>query len=57
MVSFDVPGHKQGRGNEELSAFLGKQCLSVDVNAMKMLDSLIHPTGVIAEAQRLAADA
>lgn len=57
MVSFDVPGHKQGRGNEELTAFLGKQCLSVDVNAMKMLDSLIHPTGVIDEAQKLAADA
>ncbi len=57
MVSFDVPGHKQGRGNAELSAFLGKECLSVDVNAMKMLDSLIHPTGVIDEAQRLAADA
>ena len=57
MVSFDVPGHKQGRGNEELAAFLGKQCLAVDVNAMKMLDSLIHPSGVIAEAQALAADA
>ncbi|HPX93667.1 MAG TPA: aminotransferase class I/II-fold pyridoxal phosphate-dependent enzyme [Bacillota bacterium] len=57
MVSFDVPGHKQGRGNEELTAFLGKQCLSVDVNAMKMLDSLIHPSGVIADAQQLAADA
>ena len=57
MVSFDVPGHIQGRSNEELSAFLRKQCLSVDVNAMKMLDSLIHPTGVIDEAQKLAADA
>ncbi len=57
MVSFDVPGHKQGRGNEELTSFLGKQCLSVDVNAMKMLDSLIHPTGVIDQAQKLAADA
>ena len=31
MVSFDVPGHKQGRGNEELTRFLGKDCLSVDV--------------------------
>lgn len=57
MVSFDVPGHKQGRGNKELTAFLGKDCLSVDVNAMKMLDSLIHPTGVIDQAQKLAADA
>ena len=57
MVSFDVPGHKQGRGNKELTAFLGKDCLSVDVNAMKMLDSLIHPTGVIDQAQKRAADA
>jgi len=57
MVSFDVPGHKQGRGNEELASFLGKQCLSVDVNSMKMLDTLIHPTGVILEAEKLAADA
>ncbi len=57
MVSFDVPGHKQGRGNPELTAFLGQACLSVDVNAMKMLDSLIHPTGVIDQAQKLAADA
>ncbi len=57
MVSFDVPGHKQGRGNEELTRFLGKDCLSVDVNSMKMLDNLIHPTGVILEAEQLAADA
>ncbi len=57
MVSFDVPGHKQGRGNEELASFLGKQCMSVDVNSMKMLDTLIHPTGVIMEAEKLAADA
>ena len=57
MVSFDVPGHKQGRGNEELTHFLGKDCLSVDVNSMKMLDNLIHPTGVILEAEELAADA
>ncbi|MDD4541377.1 MAG: aminotransferase class I/II-fold pyridoxal phosphate-dependent enzyme [Eubacteriales bacterium] len=57
VVSFDVPGHKQGRGNEELTRFLGKDCLSVDVNSMKMLDNLIHPTGVILEAEQLAADA
>ncbi|NLC26818.1 MAG: aminotransferase class I/II-fold pyridoxal phosphate-dependent enzyme [Fastidiosipila sp.] len=57
VVSFDVPGHKQGRGNEELTRFLGKECLSVDVNSMKMLDNLIHPTGVILEAEQLAADA
>ena len=57
IVSFDVPGHKQGRGNEPLAAFLGRQCLSVDANSMQMLDTLIHPTGVILEAEQLAADA
>lgn len=57
IVSFDVPGHKQGRGNPELTEFLGKDTLSVDVNSMKMLDNLIHPISVIKESQRLAADA
>ena len=57
VVPFDVPGHKQGRGTPELTAFLGKQCLSVDVNSMKPLDNLSHPTSVIKEAETLAADA
>ena len=26
VVPFDVPGHKRGRGNPELTAFLGQQC-------------------------------
>ena len=43
VVPFDVPGHKRGRGNPELTAFLGQQCVGVDVNSMKPLDlSLIH---------------
>lgn len=57
VVPFDVPGHKRGKGNPALTAFLGEQCLSVDVNAMKPLDNLTHPVGVIAEAERIAADA
>jgi arginine/lysine/ornithine decarboxylase len=57
IVPFDVPGHKQGKGNPELTEFLGKQCLSVDVNSMKPLDNLCHPVSVIKEAQALAADA
>ncbi len=56
-VPFDVPGHKQGRGNPELREFLGERCLSVDVNAMKPLDNLGHPVSVIKEAEELAADA
>ncbi len=43
LVPFDVPGHKRGRGNPELAAFLGAACLDVDVNSMKMLDNLCHP--------------
>lgn len=57
LVPFDVPGHKRGRGNPELTAFLGERCLSVDVNSMKPLDNLCHPTSVIAEAEALAAEA
>lgn len=57
LVPFDVPGHKRGRGNPELTEFLGEKCLSVDVNSMKMLDNLCHPVSVIKDAERLAADA
>lgn len=57
VVPFDVPGHKQGRGNPELREFLGEKCLAVDVNAMKPLDNLGHPVSVIKEAEELAADA
>ncbi len=56
LVPFDVPGHKRGKGNPELTAFLGKDCLSVDVNSMKPLDNLCHPTSVIAQAEALAAE-
>ena len=57
LVPFDVPGHKRGKGNPDLTAFLGEKCLSVDVNSMKMLDNLCHPVSVIKEAEELAADA
>ncbi len=57
VVPFDVPGHKRGRGNPELAAFLGEQCLTMDVNSMKPLDNLCHPVSVIKEAEELAAQA
>ena len=57
LVPFDVPGHKHGKGNPELTAFLGEQCLSVDVNSMKPLDNLCHPVSVIKDAEELAAEA
>ena len=57
VVPFDVPGHKRGKGNKALVDFLGEQCVTVDVNSMKPLDFLCHPTSVILEAEELAADA
>ena len=57
VVPFDVPGHKRGRGNPELTDFLGEKCVSIDVNSMKPLDNLCHPVSVIREAEELAADA
>ncbi len=57
VVPFDVPGHKRGKGNKELTEFLGEDCLTVDVNSMKPLDNLCHPVSVIKEAEELAAEA
>lgn len=57
VVPFDVPGHKRGRGNAELTDFLGQQCMDVDVNSMKPLDNLCHPVSVIKEAEEIAAEA
>lgn len=57
IVPFDVPGHKRGRGNPELVALLGQQCVGIDVNSMKPLDNLCHPVSVIREAEEMAAEA
>ncbi len=57
VVPFDVPGHKRGKGNKELTDFLGEKCMNLDVNSMKPLDNLCHPVSVIKEAEELAADA
>ena len=57
VVPFDVPGHKRGRGNPELTALLGEQCVKLAVNSMKPLDNLCHPVSVIREAEELAAEA
>lgn len=57
VVPFDVPGHKRGKGNPELTGFLGEKCMSLDVNSMRPLDNLCHPVSVIREAEELAADA
>ena len=57
LAHFDVPGHKGGRGNRELTEFLGEDTMSLDVNSMKPLDNLNHPVSVIKQAHELAAEA
>lgn len=57
IVSFDVPGHKQGKGHKALVDAFGQKCISMDLNSSKPLDNLTHPTGVIREAEVLAAEA
>lgn len=57
VIPFDVPGHKHGEGLKELSEYFGVRMLELDVNSMKCLDNLSHPTSVIREAELLLADA
>jgi arginine/lysine/ornithine decarboxylase len=57
IVPFDVPGHKRGRGNPQLAELLGEKCVALDVNSMKPLDDLCHPSSVIRDAEDLAAEA
>ena len=59
IIPFDFPGHKQGRGNPELTDFLGEKCLKVDVNSMKpLLTTLpIPPIGVIMACTKPCAEA
>jgi len=54
---FDVPSHKMGRITTELSTITGDQIFRCDFNGAIGLDNLFHPTGVIKEAQDLAAEA
>lgn len=56
-VQFHIPGHKKGEGMEsEFKQFIGENALSIDLINIAPLDDLHQPTGVIEEAQRLAAD-
>lgn len=56
-ISFHVPGHKHGRGIPEFTSFLGKNGMNIDLTIMPNLDSIMNPTGVIKQAQELAAEA
>lgn len=57
-LQFHIPGHKTGKGmDQEFSAFIGENALSVDLINIEPLDDLHHPHGMIQEAQQLAAKA
>lgn len=57
-VQFHIPGHKKGVGMDpEFRNFIGDNALSIDLINIAPLDDLHQPTGVILEAQQLAADA
>ncbi|QYR24199.1 aminotransferase class I/II-fold pyridoxal phosphate-dependent enzyme [Paenibacillus sp. sptzw28] len=57
-VQFHIPGHKKGLGSDpEFRNFIGDNALSIDLINIAPLDDLHQPTGVIEEAQQLAADA
>jgi len=57
VASFDVPGHKRGRGTPILNEFFGDQLMRLDTNSLPALDNVGNPTWVIRDAQALLADA
>ncbi|SDZ14708.1 aminotransferase class I/II-fold pyridoxal phosphate-dependent enzyme [Tindallia californiensis] len=57
-IPFHVPGHKKGVGMDQaFREFIGTNAMAIDVTVFEQVDSLHHPSGCIAEAQKLAADA
>lgn len=57
-IQFHIPGHKTGAGSDpEFRSFVGDNALSIDLINIAPLDDLHQPTGIIQEAQKLAADA
>ncbi|MFE0022572.1 aminotransferase class I/II-fold pyridoxal phosphate-dependent enzyme [Amycolatopsis sp. NPDC059021] len=58
IVPFTAPGHKQGRGvDPRVLDVLGTEVFDADVIALNGLEDRLMRTGVLAEAQRLMADA
>ncbi|MGI5122321.1 aminotransferase class I/II-fold pyridoxal phosphate-dependent enzyme [Marinactinospora thermotolerans] len=57
-VSFNPPGHKQGRGiDERVRAVMGDSVFASDILSMNALDDRAMSKGVLAAAQDLMADA
>lgn len=58
VARFHMPGHKGGRYIEpRVARLLGAGAFAADVTSVEGMDDLQQPTGIIAEAQRLAAAA
>lgn len=55
VVSFDVPGHKMGKVDNDFTKVYGNTIYRLDVNAPIGLDNLNHPTSVIKESEELLA--
>ena len=57
-AAFYAPGHKRGQGaSEKLRHLVGESALQADLPELPELDNLFAPTGPIAAAQELAAQA
>lgn len=57
-IQFHIPGHKKGRGMDpDFRNFIGENALSIDLINIGPLDDLHRPSGIIKEAQDLAAEA
>lgn len=55
-IPFDVPGHKLGSFETDLSRKISEKFSTYDANAPLGLDNLYNSTGVIKEAEALAAE-
>lgn len=57
VIPFDIPGHKLGNFDNDLSDYIGKSVYRIDLNAPLGLDNLSRPKGVIKESEDLFAKA
>ncbi|MDD2554479.1 MAG: aminotransferase class I/II-fold pyridoxal phosphate-dependent enzyme [Desulfotomaculaceae bacterium] len=56
-IPLQIPGHKQGYGLAEYREFVGENVLKMDLNETRGIDMIWDPVSVIAEAEKLLAEA